>query len=118
MAVDSKAKAMKAAGEDVCGFGAGEPDFDTPSFIKEASAKALAEGNMLQVVFSALAVGMALTLVAKEKSEPVIRAADGLTDTIIKLVQAIMLTAPVAVFCLIARVMANMGLEVLGALAS
>lgn len=78
--------------------------------------KALAEGNMLQVVFLALAVGMALTLVAKEKSEPVIRAADGLTDTIIKLVQAIMLTAPIAVFCLIARVMANMGLEVLGAL--
>ena len=45
LAVDSKAKAMKAAGEDVCGFGAGEPDFDTPSFIKEASAKALAEGK-------------------------------------------------------------------------
>jgi len=78
--------------------------------------KALAEGNMLQVVFTALAVGMALTLVAKDKAEPVIRAADGLTDTIIKLVQAIMLTAPIAVFCLIARVMANMGLEVLGAL--
>ena len=36
---------MKAAGEDVCGFGAGEPDFDTPSFIKEASVKALAEGK-------------------------------------------------------------------------
>ena len=36
LAVDAKAKALKAAGEDVCGFGAGEPDFDTPSFIKEA----------------------------------------------------------------------------------
>ena len=43
LAVDSKAKAMKAAGEDVCGFGAGEPDFDTPEFIKAACAKALAE---------------------------------------------------------------------------
>ena len=30
LAIDSKAKAMKAAGEDVVGFGAGEPDFDTP----------------------------------------------------------------------------------------
>ena len=29
LAIDSKAKAMKAAGEDVVGFGAGEPDFDT-----------------------------------------------------------------------------------------
>ena len=34
LAVDAKAKALKAAGESVCGFGAGEPDFDTPEFIK------------------------------------------------------------------------------------
>lgn len=45
LAVDSKAKELKAAGEDVCGFGAGEPDFDTPEFIKEACAKALADGK-------------------------------------------------------------------------
>ncbi|MGB0408649.1 MAG: pyridoxal phosphate-dependent aminotransferase [Opitutales bacterium] len=45
LAVDSKAKELKAAGEDVCGFGAGEPDFDTPEFIKEACARALAEGK-------------------------------------------------------------------------
>ena len=45
LAVDAKAKALKAAGEDVCGFGAGEPDFDTPAFIKDACAKALAEGK-------------------------------------------------------------------------
>ena len=44
LAVDSKAKALKAAGEDVCGFGSGEPDFDTPEFIKEACAKALSDG--------------------------------------------------------------------------
>jgi len=45
LAVDAKAKELKAAGEDVCGFGAGEPDFDTPDFIKEACAKALAAGK-------------------------------------------------------------------------
>ena len=45
LAVDAKAKALKAAGEDVCGFGAGEPDFDTPSFIKDACIQALAEGK-------------------------------------------------------------------------
>jgi aspartate aminotransferase len=44
LAIDSKAKAMKAAGEDVVGFGAGEPDFDTPQHIKDACARALAEG--------------------------------------------------------------------------
>ena len=45
LAVDAKAKALKADGEDVCGFGAGEPDFDTPAFIKDACAQALAEGK-------------------------------------------------------------------------
>lgn len=45
LAVDAKAKALKAAGEDVCGFGAGEPDFDTPEFIKNACAEALAQGK-------------------------------------------------------------------------
>jgi aspartate aminotransferase len=45
LAVDSKAKELKAAGEDVCGFGAGEPDFDTPEFIKEACIEALREGK-------------------------------------------------------------------------
>src|SRR6204780_4422157 len=44
LAIDAKAKAMKASGEDVVGFGAGEPDFDTPQHIKDAAAKALASG--------------------------------------------------------------------------
>jgi aspartate aminotransferase len=44
LAVDSKAKQMKAEGIDVVGFGAGEPDFDTPQHIKDACAKALADG--------------------------------------------------------------------------
>ena len=45
LAVDAKAKALAAAGEDVCGFAAGEPDFDTPSHIKDAAVKALGEGK-------------------------------------------------------------------------
>lgn len=45
LAVDAKAKALTAAGEDVCGFAAGEPDFDTPAHIKEAAIKALHEGK-------------------------------------------------------------------------
>lgn len=43
--VDAKAKALKAEGKDVCGFGAGEPDFDTPQFIKDACVKAISEGK-------------------------------------------------------------------------
>ncbi len=44
LAIDSKAKQMKAEGMDVVGFGVGEPDFDTPQHIKDACNKALAEG--------------------------------------------------------------------------
>jgi aspartate/methionine/tyrosine aminotransferase len=40
LAVDAKAKALKAAGEDVIGFGAGEPDFPTPPHIVEAAVAA------------------------------------------------------------------------------
>ena len=45
MAVTDKARALKAAGRDVIGLGAGEPDFDTPDNIKEAAIKAIREGR-------------------------------------------------------------------------
>ncbi len=44
LAIDSKFKQMKADGMDVVGFGAGEPDFDTPQFIKDAAIKAINDG--------------------------------------------------------------------------
>lgn len=44
LAIDSKAKSMKAEGIDVCGFGAGEPDFDTPEHIKNAAQAAIEAG--------------------------------------------------------------------------
>ena len=45
LAVSAKANAMKKAGIDVVGFGAGEPDFDTPGFIKDAAKVALDKGQ-------------------------------------------------------------------------
>ena len=44
LSIDSKAKAMKSEGLDICGFGAGEPDFDTPEHIKAAAIAALEGG--------------------------------------------------------------------------
>ena len=44
LSIDSKAKSMIASGQDVCGFGAGEPDFDTPEHIKAAAIAALQSG--------------------------------------------------------------------------
>ena len=45
MAVTDKARALKAAGRDVIGLGAGEPDFDTPDNIKQAAIKAIESGR-------------------------------------------------------------------------
>lgn len=45
LAIDSKFKSMKAQGIDVVGFGAGEPDFDTPKHIREAAIEAIMAGK-------------------------------------------------------------------------
>ena len=44
LAITARAKALRAAGKDVVGLGAGEPDFDTPDHIKEAAIKAIHDG--------------------------------------------------------------------------
>ena len=45
LAVTAKAKELKAAGKDIIGLGAGEPDFDTPDFVKDAAKKAMDNGQ-------------------------------------------------------------------------
>ena len=45
LGIDALSKEMKQAGKDVVGFGAGEPDFDTPAYIKEAAVAAIGEGK-------------------------------------------------------------------------
>ena len=45
LAIMAQAKALKAAGEDIIGLGAGEPDFDTPDHIKQAAIEAINAGQ-------------------------------------------------------------------------
>ena len=45
IAVTQKARELRVAGKDVIGFGAGEPDFDTPDNIKEAAIEAIKAGD-------------------------------------------------------------------------
>ncbi|MCW5206661.1 pyridoxal phosphate-dependent aminotransferase [Desulfobulbus sp. F5] len=45
LAVNAKAKALKAAGEDILNFSVGEPDFDTPEHVREAGKKAIDDGH-------------------------------------------------------------------------
>ena len=47
IAVSQKARELKAAGKDVIGLGAGEPDFDTPENIKQAAIDAINRGCLL-----------------------------------------------------------------------
>ena len=79
--------------------------------------------NMLQVVFVAIFVGIGLIQIPKDKGKPVLDFFDGLSDVVIKLVDIIMLTAPVGVFALIAQTINKVAgdnlaqvLELLGAL--
>ena len=44
LAIAARAKALKAEGRDICSLSAGEPDFDTPAFIRQAAAQALESG--------------------------------------------------------------------------
>ncbi|UYV12001.1 MAG: dicarboxylate/amino acid:cation symporter [Phycisphaera sp.] len=78
---------------------------------------AIAEGNMLQIVMLALLIGIGLSLILPSEAKPVVDFCDGMTKAVIKLVELLMLTAPIAVFALIVKVIADLGLEVLGALA-
>ncbi len=59
-------------------------------------------GNMLQVVFVAIFVGIGLLMIPKDKAQPLLDFFDGLNSLVIKLVELIMLTAPVGVFGLLA----------------
>lgn len=45
LAITAKARQLRSAGQDVCSLSAGEPDFDTPAFIRQAASKALEEGH-------------------------------------------------------------------------
>lgn len=87
------------------------------NLVPENPFAALATAEMLQVVIVAMLVGLMLVRIPKEKSEPVLRVVDGLNEVVLELVQVVMRAAPVAVFCLVARVVAQMGIDVLGALA-
>ena len=58
--------------------------------------------NMLQVVFVAIIIGIALIQIPKEKARPVLEFMEGINDLVIKLVDNIMLLAPIGVFALIA----------------
>jgi aspartate aminotransferase len=68
LAVTARAAAMRAAGKDIVGLGAGEPDFDTPDHIKAAAIKAIQDGFTKYTAVDGTA-GLKKAIVAKFKRE-------------------------------------------------
>ena len=75
--------------------------------------KSLAEGEMLQVIFFAVLMGVCLTLIPPERSKPVIAFFEGVNEVFVKMVHVIMQLAPYGVFALMATVVGDFGIGIL-----
>lgn len=74
---------------------------------------AIAGGDMLHIVFFAVFLGLILSVIPQQKSEPVIRFFDGLSEASIRMVEVVMLAAPLGVFALMSVTIADFGFEIL-----
>ena len=79
--------------------------------------RSLVEGEMLQIIFFAVLMGICLTLIPPERSGPVIHFFEGINEIFVKMVHVIMQAAPYGVFALIAAVVADFGLGIIVMLA-
>ncbi|NOS85167.1 MAG: dicarboxylate/amino acid:cation symporter [Ignavibacteria bacterium] len=78
--------------------------------------RGLAEGDFLQIVFFAILTGLVLCYIPKERAKPVIAFFEGISEAMIKLVEKVILMAPLAVFALISATVAEFGFSILGTL--
>jgi len=78
--------------------------------------QALANGDMLAVIFFALVLGIALTMIAEHHSRPVVALLDGIQNAMVVLIDLVMRLAPYGVAAILIEVVATTGLDVLGAL--
>lgn len=73
---------------------------------------AMAKGNMLQIIFFSILIGISMLMVGK-KAQPVVELVEIGNEIMMKMVNIVMAVAPYAVFALLARAMANLGLGLL-----
>lgn len=74
--------------------------------------QAMASGEMLSIIFFAMLVGISLLLVGK-KAKSLVQSVELMNEVMMKMVGLVMSLAPYAVFCLLAKAMANLGLDLL-----
>lgn len=97
----SKAGALPGFWETIIGFVPANP------------VKALTDGNILQIITFSLFVGFALAMLPAEEKEFMSRIVDNCTKICIKIMMAVMMLAPVGVFCLMADATGSFGYDVL-----
>ncbi|MEJ5287452.1 MAG: Dicarboxylate/amino acid:cation symporter [Candidatus Kapaibacterium sp.] len=78
--------------------------------------KAISNGEMLQIIFFAVFVGIGLTLLEPQKSQPIINFFDGISELFIKMVRFVLWFAPFGVFALIAVAVSEFGASILSTL--
>ncbi len=83
------------------------------NIIPKNPIKAFADGDMLQIIFFSIFLGLILSLISNEKASPLIKFFDGLSDSMIKMVDIIMIIAPIGVFALISATVGEFGFDIL-----
>ena len=97
-------------------MGLAEGSFSMNLFIRiipRNPIKAAADGEMLAIIFFALMLGVALTMLPEEKGAPMLRFLESLGHVTVTIIGLVMLVAPLGVFCLIFSVTARFGFEIL-----
>lgn len=118
---DSKSKLMESFQNDSPSNSVtSNLDVDLVDFVVKIVPKnpfdALANGNMLQIVFFVVFFGISLTFVSEETRTPVVSFFNGTSETLIKMVGFVMLMAPYGVFALISATVADFGFEIISTL--
>ncbi|MBI2619466.1 MAG: dicarboxylate/amino acid:cation symporter [Ignavibacteriales bacterium] len=112
-----KDKLMAAyQGEAKGAMGLAEGKFGVDLFVRmipRNPIQAMANGEMLAVIVFALMIGVAMTIISKEKADPMLRFMESLGHIVIAIIELVMKIAPVGVFCLIFSVTARFGYELL-----
>ncbi len=103
-------------GEAKGAMGLAEGKFGVDLFVRmipRNPMSAMANGEMLAVIVFALMIGIAMTIISREKAEPMIKFMESLGHIVIAIIELVMKAAPFGVFCLIFSVTARFGYDLL-----
>lgn len=112
MAEFSKQAGERVAASEQLGFGVNT----FVNIVPRNPVQAMATGDMLGLIFFSLVFGIALTLIAPERSAPVVKMLEGVSDAVVVMIGFAMKVAPLGVACLIFSVTARFGFDLLQSL--